>query len=658
MTAGASAPRARLAADNPTRIEDYALIGNTRTAALVSRTGSIDWWCVPRFDSAACFAALLGAPEHGRWLIAPMHGVKRTARRYRPGTLVLETDLHTAEGSVRLIDCMPLREGRMDIVRIVEGVRGAVPMRFELAMRFGYGSVVPWVRREGHTLTATAGPDTLELRTPVAVRGKDYTTQAHFTVHEGVRIPFVLTHSASHEPRPVPLDAEAALEASERWWHAWSAQCTYQGNYVQPVQESLIVLKALTYAPTGGMVAAPTTSLPERIGGVRNWDYRFCWVRDATFTLYALLLAGYRDEARAWREWLLRAAAGRPQDLQVLYGVMGERVHFELTLPWLPGYAHSAPVRLGNAAATQRQLDVYGEVVDTLCLARRAGLAIDADAWGFQRVLLDYLESNWRQPDSGIWETRGDLQHFTHSRIMAWVAMDRSIRDVERLRLDGPVDRWRKTRAAIHADVCTHGFDRKRGIFVQRYGSRALDASLLLMPIVGFLPPTDPRVRATVKAIQRELSVDGFVLRYLTEETPDGLPVGEGAFLPCSFWMVDALWLIGRKRAARTLFERLLDLRNDVGLLAEEYDPRARRMLGNFPQALTHVALVNSARNLASGGGPSEHRSQGMAAHPPGTTRSNSRQAMTHEASVPAVPVQPAHLDSVAPSPRATASRR
>ena len=454
MTASASAPRARLAADNPTWIEDYALIGNTRTAALVSRTGSIDWWCVPRFDSAACFAALLGAPEHGRWLIAPMHEVKRTARRYRPGTLVLETDLHTAEGSVRLIDCMPLREGRMDIVRIVEGVRGAVPMRFELVMRFGYGSVVPWVRREGHTLTATAGPDTLELRTPVAVRGKDYTTQAHFTVHEGVRIPFVLTHSASHEPRPVPLDAEAALEASERWWHAWSAQCTYQGNYVQPVQESLIVLKALTYAPTGGMVAAPTTSLPERIGGVRNWDYRFCWVRDATFTLYALLLAGYRDEARAWREWLLRAAAGRPQDLQVLYGVMGERVHFELTLPWLPGYAHSAPVRLGNAAATQRQLDVYGEVVDTLCLARRAGLAIDADAWGFQRVLLDYLESNWRQPDSGIWEMRGDLQHFTHSRMMAWVAMDRSIRDVERLRLDGPVDRWRKTRAAIHAEVC------------------------------------------------------------------------------------------------------------------------------------------------------------------------------------------------------------
>jgi len=627
------------------RIEDYALIGNTRTAALVSSEGSIDWWCVPRFDSPACFAALLGTRDHGRWRIAPRAPVHRTVRRYRPETLVLETEMHTADGTVRLIDCMPIGNGRTDIVRIVEGVRGSVPMTQELVVRFGYGVVVPWVRREGHTLMATGGPDTLELRTPIELRGVNYTTQARFTVHAGQRIPFVLTYSPSHEPRPVPLDAEAAVEATELWWGAWCETCGYKGPYLDPVRRSLTVLKALTYAPTGGLVAAVTTSLPEWPGGVRNWDYRFCWLRDATFTLYALLLAGYRDEARAWREWLLRAAAGRPQDLQVLYGVAWERIRGEIELPWLPGYANSAPVRIGNAAAGQRQLDIYGEVIDTLSLARSAGLSSDEDAWAFQRVLLEWLESHWDDPDSGICEMRGEPQHFTHSKVMAWVALDRGVRAVQRHGLEGPLARWRALRTAIHRDICKRGFDAKRGVFVQRYESKDLDASLLLMPIVGFLPPHDKRIRATVDAIQRDLTVDGLVRRYRTEDTPDGLPAGEGVFLPCSFWLVDALALTGRKREATRLYERLLDLRNDVGLIAEEYDPRARRMLGNFPQALTHVAMVNSARNLATGG-PSEHRS-GLKRRPPvaGTHR-------THESDTPPVRsaarahVEPAHLDT------------
>ena len=611
-SAGSHARRSPSAAP----IEDYALIGNTRTAALVSRDGSIDWWCVPRFDSPACFAALLGTPAHGRWRIAPAGAVRRVARRYRAHTLVLETELHTAGGTVRIIDCMPLREGRTDIVRIAEGVSGAVRMNLELVIRFGYGAVVPWVRHEGHTLVATGGPDTLELRTPVELHGEDFTTRARFTVHVGQRVAFVLTHSASHEPRPVPLDGEAALEATEHWWRQWCTQCGYEGPYADDVLRSLMVLKALTYAPTGGMVAAPTTSLPESIGGVRNWDYRFCWLRDTTFTLYALLLAGYRDEAHAWREWLLRAAAGRPQDLQVLYGVAGERIRGEIDLPWLPGYANSAPVRIGNAAATQLQLDIYGELIDTLCLARSAELSVDADAWNFQRVLLDYLETKWTEPDNGIWETRGPPQHYTYSKVMAWVAMDRAVKDVQRYRLAGPVARWRAARSRIHRDVCTHGFDRSRGCFVQRYGARDVDASLLLLPIVGFLPAQDARIHATVETIERELMCDGFVLRYRTGTTPDGLPPGEGAFLPCSFWLADALHLIGRKRDAARLFDRLLALRNDVGLLAEEYDPRAQHMLGNFPQALCHVAIVNTARNLARAGGPSEHRS-GAHARPP-----------------------------------------
>jgi GH15 family glucan-1,4-alpha-glucosidase len=599
----------------PTPIEDYALVGNTRTAALVSRDGSIDWWCVPRFDSPACFAALVGNREHGRFRIGPA-GAARTTRRYVDDTLVLETEFRVGRAAARLIDCMAMLPGRTDIVRIVEGVRGTVAMDVDLTIRFGYGAVVPWVRREGRTLVAIGGPDTVELRTPIDLHGEGYSTRGRFAVHAGQRIPFVLTHSASHEARPVPLDAEAALAATLEWWTRWCGLCGYEGPDREPVQASLRILKALTYAPTGGMVAAPTTSLPERPGGVRNWDYRFCWLRDATFTLYALLLAGYREEAQAWREWLLRAAAGRPEDLQVLYGVAGERIRGEITLRWLPGYARSAPVRIGNAAATQVQLDVYGEVIDTLCVGRSAGLADDDDAWAFQRALLDWLEGNWANADNGIWEMRGEPQHFTHSRMMAWVAVDRAVRTVTRHGRPGPVARWRALRARIHRDVCAHGFDRRRGVFVQRYGSPALDASLLLMPIVGFLPATDRRVAATLDAIARELTVDGLVMRYRTEETPDGLPDGEGVFLPCSFWLAEARCLQGRRREARLLFDRLLALRNDVGLLAEEYDPRTRRMLGNFPQALSHVALVNTARDIAAHGGPSEHRG-GMREHPP-----------------------------------------
>jgi GH15 family glucan-1,4-alpha-glucosidase len=658
MTArkAASRRRAHAGAAKPSapapRIEDYALIGNTRTAALVSRHGSIDWWCSPRFDSPACFAALLGGPQNGRWLIAPRGTVTRVARRYRPNALVLETEMHTREGAVRLIDCMALRNGRTDIVRILEGVRGSVAMSVELVIRFGYGAVVPWVRRAGHTLIATGGPDTLELRTPVELHGEDYTTRSHFTVHAGQRIPFVLTHSASHEPRPTPLDGEAALEATELWWQCWCTQCGYQGNYADDVMGSLMVLKALTYAPTGGMVAAPTTSLPECLGSVRNWDYRFCWLRDATFTLYALLLAGYRDEARAWREWLLRAAAGRPQDLRVLYGVTGERIFGEATLPWLPGFADSAPVRVGNAAATQFQLDIYGEVIDALCLGRSAGLAGHQDAWAFQRALLDYLESHWCDPDNGIWEMRGEPQHFTHSKVMCWVAMDRAIRAARQFGMEGRPEHWRSLRNAIHRDVCKNGFDPELGTFVQRYGSRELDASLLLLPIVGFLPPHDRRVIATVEAIERDLTVDGLVLRYHTDESPDGLPPGEGVFLPCSFWLCDALTLIGRRADAVQRYEHLLRLRNDVGLIAEEYDPRRHAMLGNFPQALTHVALVNSARNLSSAGGPSEHRSTGMRNKPPEATPRNKASELASRAHGPApAHIQPAHLDSVGTDP-------
>ena len=602
----------------PLRIEDYALIGNTRTAALAGKDGSIDWMCVPRFDSNACFAALLGKQENGHWQIGPARGVAAVRRAYRPDTLVLETEFETPDGAIRIIDCMPVWEDRTDVVRIVECVRGRMPMRMELIMRFCYGTVTPWVRRVDDALLATAGPDSLELRTPVELVGRDFTTVAEFVITEGQRVPFVLTWFPSHETRPLPIDAEAALSATERYWRAWCAHCTYKGRWDDAVRSSLVILKALTYAPTGGMVAAATTSLPEQIGGVRNWDYRYCWVRDATFTLYAFLLAGYHDEARAWRSWLLRAAAGHPSELQILYGVAGERQLTELTLPWLPGYENSAPVRVGNAAAVQSQLDIYGELMDSLHLARDAGLATDAEAWNFQRTLVNFLAENWQRPDSGIWEMRGEPQQFTHSKVMAWVAVDRAVKAIESCGLEGSLDKWREVRAAIHAEVCEKGVDKARGVFVQRYGSTELDASLLLIPLVGFLPPDDPRIRATIAAIERELVVDGLVLRYRTSQSTDGLPPGEGFFLPCSFWLADNLALCGRHAEAAALFERLLALRNDAGMLSEEYDWHNRRALGNTPQALTHVALINTACNLSTRGGPSEHRSRATTEEPPG----------------------------------------
>ena len=602
----------------PLRIEDYALIGNTRTAALVGKDGSIDWMCVPRFDSNACFAALLGKQEHGHWQLGPARGVAAVRRAYRPDTLILETEFETEEGAVRIIDCMPVWEERTEIVRIVECVRGSMPMRMELIMRFCYGTVTPWVRRVDDALLATAGPDSLELRTPVELVGRDFTTVAEFTVSQGQRVPFVMTWFPSHETHPLPIDAEAALAATERYWRAWCGHSTYEGRWNDAVRSSLVILKALTFAPTGGMVAAATTSLPEQIGGVRNWDYRYCWVRDATFTLYALLLAGYHDEARAWRGWLLRAAAGHPAELQILYGIAGERQLTELTLPWLPGYENSAPVRVGNAAAVQSQLDIYGELMDSLHLARDAGLATDADAWNFQRTLVNFCASNWQHPDSGIWEMRGEPQQFTHSKVMAWVAMDRAVKAIENYGLEGPLDKWREVRAAIHDEVCEKGIDKARGVFVQRYGSTELDASLLLIPLVGFLQPDDPRVKATIAAIEHELVVDGLVLRYRTSHSTDGLPPGEGFFLPCSFWLADNLALCGRNAEADALFERLLALRNDVGMLSEEYGLRDHRALGNTPQALTHVALINTARNLSKGGGPSEHRSGATTEEPPG----------------------------------------
>ncbi|MGH8802674.1 MAG: glycoside hydrolase family 15 protein, partial [Casimicrobiaceae bacterium] len=591
----------------PSPIEDYALIGNTRTAALVDKSGSIDWMCVPRFDSGACFAALLGQPEHGRWRLAPAGELSSVHRSYRRDTLVLETEFETSDGAVRVIDCMPVWHDRTEVVRVVEGLRGHVAMQMELIIRPGYGAITPWVRRAHGALLATAGPDSLELRTPVTTKGREFTTVAEFVVTQGQRVPFVLTWFPSHEARPLPVDADAAISAAERYWRKWCKHCTYEGRFGDEVRSSLVVLKALTHAPTGGMVAAVTTSLPEQVGGVRNWDYRFCWVRDATFTLYALLLAGYHDEALAWRRWLLRAAAGRPADLQILYGIAGERELREVELPWLPGYLGSAPVRVGNAAATQLQLDIYGELMDALHVARSAGLDSDTEAWRFQLTLIDFLESNWDRVDHGIWEMRGDPQRFTYSKVMTWVAMDRAVKAIEHHGFDGPLERWREVRARIHADVCEKGFDATRGTFVQRYGSTDLDASLLLIPLVGFLPVTDPRVRATIEAIERELVVDGLVLRYRTDSSVDGLPPGEGFFLPCSFWLADNLVLLGRHEEAEALFERLLALRNDVGLLSEEYDPHNHRALGNLPQALTHVALINTARNLAQRGGPAEH---------------------------------------------------
>jgi GH15 family glucan-1,4-alpha-glucosidase len=591
-------------------IEKYALVGDCHTAALVGSDGSIDWLCLPRFDSGACFAALLGGPEHGRWLLAPATQPRRVERRYRGDTLILETDFDTEEGSVRIIDFMPLSDQRWDIVRIVEGLSGRVSLRMELVVRFDYGSIVPWVRRAGEILLLTAGPDTLELAASVAVAGENLKSVAEFYVSAGERQSFVLNYRPSHADTRPTIDAERALIDTESLWQEWSRRCTYQGQWRHSVLRSLITLKALTYKPTGGLIAAPTTSLPEWPGGMRNWDYRYCWLRDATFTLNALLLAGYDDEAAAWREWLLRAVAGSPDDLQILYGVTGARRLDEYEVAWLPGYEKSVPVRLGNAAAKQFQLDVYGEVMDTLHLARVAGLAPEPEAWKVQVALLKFLESHWERPDDGLWEVRGPRRHFTHSKIMAWVAFDRAIKDAEQDGLEGPIERWRQLRDTIHRQVCEDGFDPRENTFVQSYDSTHLDASLLLIPQVGFLPADDARVVGTIAAIERRLVVDGLVLRYSTTTDVDALPPGEGTFLPCSFWLADSYLLTGRRQECEALFERLLSLSNDVGLFAEEYDARAKRMLGNFPQALTHMALVNTARLLSM----PEHEVRGASA--------------------------------------------
>ncbi len=594
----------------PLPIEDYALIGDCHTAALVGRDGSIDWLCLPRFDSGACFAALLGTEDHGRWLLAPAEGGACVRRRYRDDTLILESEYDTAEGAVTVVDCMPPRTRAPDLIRIVVGRRGRVAMRMQLVIRFDYGSIVPWVRRLDGGIRAIAGPDALVMRSPVALRGENLTTVAEFTVAAGERVPFVLTWHASQDDPPPAIDADEVLGCTEQWWREWAARCHAEGAWHDAIVRSLITLKALTFAPTGGIVAAPTTSLPEQLGGVRNWDYRFCWLRDATFTLYALLVSGYREEASAWREWLLRAVAGKPSELQIMYGIAGERRLTELELPWLPGYQGAKPVRIGNAASRQLQWDVYGEVVDTMYQCRRSGLDGDEAGWRLERALLDYLESSWDQPDEGIWEVRGPRREFTHSKMMAWVAVDRAVKSVERFRLDGPVDRWRALRATIHDEVCRKGFDPQLNAFVQSYGSKLLDASLLMTPLVGFLPASDARVHGTVAAIERHLVRDGFVARYSTEESVDGLPPGEGAFLACTFWLADNLVLLHRRDEAVRIFERLLDLRNDVGLLSEEYDVGARRLVGNFPQAFSHVGLVNTARNLALHDGPAEHRRQ------------------------------------------------
>ena len=583
------------------RIEDYALIGDLQTAALVERGGSIDWLCFPRFDSAACFAALLGDSGNGRWLVAPQAG-GTTSRRYRGDTLVLETTWENEEGAVRVYDFMPPRDNAPDVVRIVEGIRGRVEMRSELVVRFDYGHIVPWVRRiEEDTRVAVAGPDGLCFRTDARTRGENQRTISTFTVGEGERVPFTLTWFPSHGDLPPRIDAEEAFTDTDAFWQKWIGRCQADvpGEWVPVLRRSLLTLKALIYQPTGGIVAAPTTSLPEWIGSVRNWDYRYCWLRDATLTLLALLHADFREEAQAWRTWLVRAVAGDPADIQVMYGVGGERRLTELELPWLAGYEGSTPVRIGNAASEQLQIDVFGEVIDALYQARAHGLQFQKNPWDLQVVLLDHLEQIWREPDEGIWEIRGNRRHFVHSKVMAWVAFDRSVRSVEEQNHPGPVDRWRALRDEIHADVIDNGFDEELGSFVQSYGSKELDASLLLIPLVGFLPASDPRVRGTIEAIERTLVVDGLVMRYRTlHGGVDGLPPGEGVFLPCSFWLVDCLELLERHDDAYVLFERLLALANDVGLLAEEYDPREGRQLGNFPQAFTHLALVNSAFNV------------------------------------------------------------
>lgn len=584
------------------RIEDYALIGDEQTAALVGRDGSIDWLCLPRFDSPACFARLLGDKKHGHWRIAPKGAHLCTRRAYRPDTLVLDSEWDTRDGTVRITDFMPQRDLAPDLVRVIEGVEGRVTVRSELRLRFDYGSIVPWMRRtDGHRV-AVAGPDSVWLRSHPTVHtwGQDFATHSEFTVEKGDRVAFVLTWHPSHRPRPPLIDPFEALDSSVEDWRAWSAQCRYHGPHRDSVMRSLITLKALTYAPTGGIVAAPTTSLPESLGGVRNWDYRYSWLRDSTLTLAALLQAGYHEEAEAWRDWLLRAVAGDPADLQIMYGISGERRLPEYELSWLPGFQDSAPVRIGNDAVKQLQLDVYGEVIDSLTLAQRSGLPAKPHMWRVQCALMEFLRTAWRLPDAGLWEVRGERRHFVYSKVMAWVAADRAVSVLEAHHgLEGDLEGWRAMRDEVHREVCERGYDAERNTFTQYYGSRSLDASLLLIPRVGFLPPDDPRVSGTVDAVCADLSHNGFLLRYSTEGSEvDPLPGGEGAFIVCSFWLAQALHQIGRTDEAQRLFERLVALTNDVGLLAEEYDPGTRRQLGNFPQAFSHLGLVGTALAL------------------------------------------------------------
>lgn len=605
---------------NAQRIEDYALIGNCVTAALVGRNGSIDWLSLPRFDSPACFAAMLGEPRNGRWLISPAEPGVTVERRYLPRTMVLETQFRTRSGAVTVIDFMPQTgdrslplapdRRRVDLVRIVRGDEGTVTLEMELVLRFDYGTIVPWVRRRPDGLSAVAGPDALLLRAPVDLRGEGQTTVADFTVHAGETIPCTLSWYRSHQAEPAAYDAIAVLRETIAYWESWSDRHQSNDEWREAELRSLLTLKALTYRPTGGIAAAPTTSLPEQLGGVRNWDYRFCWLRDATFTLYALLLSGYRQEAQDWREWLLRAVAGSPGEVQVMYGLAGERRLPEYELPALQGYAGSRPVRVGNAAHTQRQTDIFGEIIDAFYSAQLHGIEPEDDARNVQAKLLEFLEGHWQDPDSGIWEIRGAERRHTHSAVMAWVAFDRAIKSAKKFGLKGPIDRWQAIRAQIHREVLNHGVDHERGVFVQSYGGKALDSALLRVPLVGFLPPRDPRVIKTAEAVARELSEDGFVLRYRPEEAPDGLPHGEGVFLICSFWLADNYALLGRYSEARALFERLLDIRNDVGLLAEEYDPAAKCFLGNFPQAFSHVGLINTAHNLSQRKGPADRRAE------------------------------------------------
>jgi GH15 family glucan-1,4-alpha-glucosidase len=594
------------------RIEDYAVIGNCETLALVGRDGSIDWLCLPRFDSGACFSALLGKADHGRWLIAPKSDELRVTRRYRDDTLILETAFETEMGAVCVIDFMTQRDGVSDLVRMVRGLRGTVNMLTELIVRFEYGSVLPWVsRRADGRLELTAGPNRLLLDTSVSMRGENFRTVGEFEIKAGDLVGFALSWTPSFLPPPPPFLVADAMARAGAYWAGWAAQFKQTNEWSGPILRSLLTLKALSHRETGGIVAAGTTSLPEKVGGTRNWDYRLCWLRDATFTLYALLGAGFIEEANAWHQWLLRAVGGSPDDLQIMYGVGGERRLTEYELPSLPGYEGSTPVRIGNAAANQIQLDVYGEVIDSLYVARCAGLPASEASWSLECALLAHLEKIWDQTDNGIWEVRGGRKHFTHSKVMAWVAFDRAVRSIEEFGLDGPADRWRSVRDTIHNQVCEKGFDVAQNSFVQSYGVTALDASLLLIPMVGFLPASDARVRGTLAAIERNLIRDGFVQRYHTSEGTDGLPRGEGAFLACSFWLVDNYILQNRYDDALELFNRLLSLRNDVGLLAEEYDPSSKRQLGNFPQAFSHLALINTARNLLSKAGPAHQRSVG-----------------------------------------------